>query len=98
MSEYIKKEDALNAVQELPSVGGCSAVDRDDVESAIMNIPTADVVEVMHGMKYNDGVYIEVFAVKDGVRYNAQVISLNDVTKILTNSLLDGIQKIIMPI
>ena len=48
-------------------------------------------------MKNNDGIYIEVFAIKDGVRYNAQVISLNDVTKILTNSLLDGVQEIIMP-
>lgn len=48
-------------------------------------------------MTYNDGIYIEVFAVKDGVRYNAQVISLNDVTKTLTNSLLDGLQEIIMP-
>ena len=54
----------------------------------------------IHGgreMKNNDGVYIAVFAIKDGVRYNAQVISLNDVTKILTNSLLDGVQEIIMP-
>lgn len=48
-------------------------------------------------MKNNDGIYIEVFAVKDGVRYNAQTISLNNVSKILTNSLLDGVQKIIMP-
>lgn len=48
-------------------------------------------------MIINDGIYIEVYAVKDGVRYNYQVISLNDVTKILTNSILDGLQEIIMP-
>lgn len=48
-------------------------------------------------MNHNDGIYIEVFAVKDGVRYNAQVISLNDVSKVLTNSLMDGLQEIIMP-
>ena len=48
-------------------------------------------------MTYKDGIYFEVFVVKEGLRYNAQVISLNDVTKILTNSLLDGVQEIIMP-
>lgn len=48
-------------------------------------------------MNDKDGIYIEVFAVRDGVRYNAQVISLNDVTKILTNSILNGVQEIIMP-
>ena len=40
-------------------------------------------------MIINDGVYIEVFAVKDGVRYNGQVISLNDVTKIFTEYPID---------
>ena len=48
-------------------------------------------------MKYNDGIYFEVFAVKDGVRYNAQIISINDISKVLTNSLLDVLQEIIMP-
>ena len=48
-------------------------------------------------MNYTDGIYIEVFAVKDGVRYNAKVISLNDVSKVMTNSLMDGLQEIIMP-
>lgn len=48
-------------------------------------------------MTYKDGIYFEVFAVKEGLRYNGQVISLNDVTKILTNSLLNGVQEIIMP-
>ena len=44
---YIKREEALSAIQHLESVGGCSAIDRDDAESAIMNIPTADVVPVV---------------------------------------------------
>lgn len=44
---YIKREFALSAVQNLPSAGGCSAVDRDDAENAILNIPAADVVEVV---------------------------------------------------
>ena len=44
---YIKRENALIAVQNLTSVGGCSAIDRDDAENAIINIPAADVVEVV---------------------------------------------------
>ena len=44
---YIEREAALITVRNLPSVGGCSAIDRDDAESAIMNIPAADVVEVV---------------------------------------------------
>lgn len=42
-----------------------------------------------------NGIYFEVFAVKDGVRYNAKIISINDVTKILTNSLMDGVGEVI---
>jgi hypothetical protein len=41
-----------------------------------------------------DGVYIELFAVKDGVRYNAKVVSMKDMSNILTNSLMDGIEKL----
>lgn len=41
----------------------------------------------------NDGVYMELFAVKDGVRYNAKIIEMKDVANILTNSLMDGIEK-----
>ena len=48
-------------------------------------------------MTNKDGIYFEVFAVKDGVRYNSQIISLNDVSKVMTNSLMDGLQEIIMP-
>lgn len=48
-------------------------------------------------MNYKDGIYFEVFAVKDGVRYNSQIISLNDISKIMTNSLMNGLQEIIMP-
>lgn len=47
--------------------------------------------------KYNsrdDGVYMELFAVKDGMRYNAKVVSVSEVSKILTNGLMDGIEKL----
>lgn len=44
MDEFIKREDALNAIKALRSVCGCSAIDRDDAENAIMDCHTADVV------------------------------------------------------
>lgn len=47
MIEFIEREAALNAVKKLSSAGGCSAVDRDDAENSISNIPAADVVEVV---------------------------------------------------
>lgn len=42
----------------------------------------------------NDGVYIELFAVKDGIRYNAKIIDMKEVSTTLTNSLMDGIEKL----
>ena len=42
----------------------------------------------------NDGVYMELFAVKDGVRYNAKIIDMKEVSITLTNSLMDGIEKL----
>ena len=46
---YIERSVALNAIQNIPSAGGCAAIDRDDAENAVMTIPAADVVEVKHG-------------------------------------------------
>lgn len=42
----------------------------------------------------NDGVYMELFAVKYGVRYNAKIIDMKEVSITLTNSLMDGIEKL----
>lgn len=42
----------------------------------------------------DDGVYIEFFAIKNGVRYNAKIIPLEKASVVLTNSLMDGIQKL----
>jgi len=44
--------------------------------------------------KKDDGIYVQLFAVKDGVRYDMKVVSLGDVTNILTHSLMDGIEKL----
>lgn len=42
-----------------------------------------------------DGIYFEVFAVKDGVRYNAKIIDVSEVSKIMANSVMDGLGKVI---
>ena len=41
-----------------------------------------------------DGVYIQLFAVKNGIRYDFKITSMKDMSTILTNSLMDGIEKL----
>lgn len=42
-----------------------------------------------------DGIYFEIFAVKDGVRYNAKIIGAEEVSGIMANSVMDGLGKVI---
>ena len=42
----------------------------------------------------NDGIYMELFAIKNGVRCNAKIIDMKDMVNILTNSLMDGIENL----
>ena len=42
----------------------------------------------------SDGCYMELFAVQNGTRYNSKIVSLKDASIILTNSLMDGIEKL----
>ena len=42
-----------------------------------------------------DGIYFEVFAMKDGKRYNAKIIGVDEVSKIMANSVMDGLGKVI---
>ena len=42
----------------------------------------------------NDGIYMQLFCVKNGVRYDMKVFDLKEVSTILTNSLMDGIEKL----
>lgn len=44
--------------------------------------------------KKDDGIYAQLFVVKDGVRYDMKTVSLAEVTNVLTNSLMDGIEKL----
>ena len=43
----------------------------------------------------DDGIYMELFAVKNGVRYNAKIVNMKDVSVILTGSLMNGIEKLL---
>ena len=36
--------------------------------------------------QYDDGAYVEFFAVKDGVRYNARIVKLKDLMMALTTA------------
>ncbi len=42
-----------------------------------------------------DGIYFEIFAVKDGLRYNVKTIDAAEVSKIMVNSVMDGLEKVI---
>ena len=42
----------------------------------------------------NDGIYFEVFAVKDGVRYNKEIVSSKDVATFIVNCIMGGVNKI----
>ncbi len=41
-----------------------------------------------------DGLYVELFAIKNGVRYNAKILNMRDVATTLTDGLMDGLDKI----
>ena len=82
MAEYIKREDAINAVESLPTwwadeggyYGGMqqprvALLEPEDVINAIKNIPSADVVEVKHG-EWVDGGVDGVGACDIEYRYN----------------------------
>lgn len=60
----------------------------------IKNYPDAECTEYIKST-INDGVYIELFAVKNGVRYNAKIVDMKEVSAVLVNSLMDGIGKIV---
>ena len=44
--------------------------------------------------KRDDGIYMQLFCVKNGVRYDMKAVNLKEVSTILTNSLMDGIEKL----
>lgn len=49
----------------------------------------------MNNEKIEDGIYVEFFAVKDGERYNAKIVSMKEIATTLTGSLMDGIESLV---
>jgi len=45
-------------------------------------------------MKNDDGLYVQIFVIKDGVKYNVECMTLKEMALILSNSLMDGFAKI----
>ena len=41
-----------------------------------------------------DGVYMELFAVKNGIRYNNNIVNMKDATNVLVKGLMDGVEKL----
>lgn len=41
-----------------------------------------------------DGTYVELFAMKDGIRYDAKIINMRDVSTTLVHGLMDGIENL----
>lgn len=47
--------------------------------------------------KYNlreDGDYMELFSVKNGMKYNTKVLNMSKASRILINGLMDGVEKL----
>ena len=43
----------------------------------------------------NDGIYLEIFAVKGGKRINFKIVSLRQLSNVLTNGLMNSIEELI---
>lgn len=42
-----------------------------------------------------DGIYFEIFAMQNGKRYNVKIIDASEVSKIMANSVMDGLGNVI---
>lgn len=43
----------------------------------------------------NDGIYLEIFAAKEGKRINLKIVSLRQLSVALTNGLMNSIEEIV---
>lgn len=46
------------------------------------------------GIIMNDGIYVEVFAIQNGSRYNVKIVNIRDLSRMLTQGMLTGIDKL----
>ena len=92
MSRYCAKE---NKICEFANNVGTCQLSACTKCSVVSNKHSSFSVHNLSSQNLDDGIYIEVFAIKDGIRYNQKVINIRELSKILTNSMLDGLEKII---
>ncbi len=43
----------------------------------------------------DDGIYLEIFAAKEGKRINLKIVSLRQLSKVLTNGLMNAFEEIV---
>ena len=92
MSNYCSK---MGIGCELANSNGYCSVSACVRSAAWNNVHSSNVIyNLTTAPKRDDGIYIQLFAVKDGVRYDMKEINLKDASAILTNSLMDGIEKL----
>ena len=80
--------------QSLPDAYVCIGVKEPFVIEDYLNAECTEYKDENTKSIVDDGIYIELFAMKDGVRYNTKIVNMKDVSVILTNSLMDGIEKL----
>ena len=61
----------------------------------ISDYPNAECTEYRVNPAVDDGVYMELFAVKNGVRYNMKTMNIKEASTTLVNSLMGGIEKLL---
>ena len=92
MSRYCAKE---NKLCEFANNAGTCQLTACTKRSMSSNHNSPFSMHNLSSQKLDDGIYMQIFAVKDGVRYDQKVVNIRELSKILTNSMLDGIEKII---
>ena len=55
------------------------------------NAACLTIQQQLKEQKMKDGIYIEVFAVKDNLRYNYKIMSLSELTQEAAKGVVDGI-------
>ena len=76
--------------------GYCSGSTTSCIKSAKWNNTHSEniVNNLTTEIKRDDGVYMQLFCVKNGVRYDMKVVNLKEMSTILVNSLMGGIEKL----
>ena len=78
----------------IPNAYVCTGVKEPFVISNYPDVECSEYKDKKNNFGTNDGVYIELFAIRNGIRYNTKIIEIKDMVNILTNSLMGGIEKI----